>query len=375
MSTQHQSERIAHLRLLGGSATTEFSYDEEALNEIRTAPLFSRRVRLAVEGGKGLACAVPDNTLFPQYGLLGLRKATFGPDKSQDCLFGEIQDEDIIYANLNAPWSAFICGSQGGGKSHTLSCLLENSLLRSSPGLLPKPLTGMIFHYDKFTSSTSTQFCEAAYLSSKGIPVAVLVAPSNVHDMQMLYDDLPGFPPNAIKPRVLPLRLHERQLNVSNIMTLMGANDATHVPLYMGVVKQILREMAAKKQGGRGIDYEDFVKRLAEQNFTRDQSGPLSMRLQLLNEFVERSKTANKAKANSARQNDIWCFKEGSLTIVDLSCPFVNEQDACALFTICLGLFLEDRSMGGRVIALDEAHKVSNHFRTHALFSLTSPSS
>jgi len=40
-----------------------------------------------------------------------------------------------------------------------------------------------------------------------------------------------------------------------------------------------------------------------------------------------------------------------------LSCPFVNGNDACALFTICLGLFLADRSQHGRVIALDEAHK------------------
>jgi hypothetical protein len=57
--------------------------------------------------------------------------------------------------------------------------------------------------------------------------------------------------------------------------------------------------------------------------------------------------------------NDGWKFDRGSLTIIDLSCPFVDENDACALFNICLGIFLEGRDQGGRIVALDEAHKAS----------------
>jgi hypothetical protein len=34
-----------------------------------------------------------------------------------------------VLLNTDAPWSAFLCGSQGSGKSHTLSCMLENCLL------------------------------------------------------------------------------------------------------------------------------------------------------------------------------------------------------------------------------------------------------
>jgi len=41
-------------------------------------------------------------------------------------------------------------------------------------------------------------------------------------------------------------------------------------------------------------------------------------------------------------------FEQGSLTIVDLSCPFVTENDACVLFSICL-LFL------GNVIRSDSS--------------------
>jgi len=50
----------------------------------------------------------------------------------------------------------------------------------------------------------------------------------------------------------------------------------------------------------------------------------------------------------------------GHLTIVDLSCPCVTPENACSLFNICLSLFVEQSSAGGRIVALDEAHKVRN---------------
>lgn len=45
------------------------------------------------------------------------------------------------------------------------------------------------------------------------------------------------------------------------------------------------------------------------------------------------------------------------MIIVDLSCPCVTAEATCALFNICLNLFLEQDLKVGRVIALDEAHK------------------
>jgi hypothetical protein len=36
-------------------------------------------------------------------------------------------------------------------------------------------------------------------------------------------------------------------------------------------------------------------------------------------------------------------------------------RGACALFDICTGIFLESNVENGRVIALDEAHKVRIH--------------
>lgn len=86
-----------------------------------------------------------------------------------------------LFFNIAAPSSAFICGSQGSGKSHTLSCLLENCLVKSDVSKLDRPLAGLVFHYDAFTSDLKGIPCEAAYLSSDpNITVRVLCSPANI---------------------------------------------------------------------------------------------------------------------------------------------------------------------------------------------------
>lgn len=293
---------------------------------------------------------------FPQYGLLGLREETYNsrhPDASRSLPI----EDNLIFANGNAPWSTFICGSQGAGKSHSLSCLLENSLLSTSPaGENPKPLAALVFHYDKFTGHESTQLCEAAYLCSAAVPVRVLVSPSNFHVMHKLYRNLPGLPKNGPKPQVLPLYLQEHQLNVSRMMTLMAMKEDARTPLYMETIYKVLRDMSIEKKGGSGLDYLDFKSRLTRQGFSGRQNGSLKLRLDLLESVLAHPVQSARSRA---LLDDIFKSAQGTLTIIDLSCPFVNENDACALFTICLTIFMENRADCGRVIALDEAHKVS----------------
>ena len=65
-----------------------------------------------------------DDKILPQYGLLG----SFHPDSCPQ-LKGPVDDR--IFVNTNIPFSAFICGVQGSGKSHTTSCLLGETYLES----------------------------------------------------------------------------------------------------------------------------------------------------------------------------------------------------------------------------------------------------
>lgn len=97
-----------------------------------------------------------------------------------------LTEDPRLLLNVSSPSSTFICGSQGSGKSHTLSCMLENCLIKSEVGRLPHPLTGAVFHYDAFISDTSGSPCEAAFLSSHpGVNVRVLCSPTNIRTIRV----------------------------------------------------------------------------------------------------------------------------------------------------------------------------------------------
>ena len=366
--------------------------------ETGTTPLFSGIVLDGVQAN-----------IFKQYGLLGEQVVNTGPvgqgcsDFDKQRPLSPTEDDPRIFVNVSPPWSAFICGSQGSGKSHTLSCILENCLIPSKLGQLPRPLTGMVFHYDTFTSYGSNQVCEAAYLCSSGISVRVLVSPTNYWRMKDTYENLPGLPSDTQKPEVIAMKFQDKHLDVTRIKNLMAVNEKEGcVPLYIEVrcelfshyqyaphwwkvILRILREMAMESRGASGFDYNVFRRRLDEESFTGQQNIPLKLRLDLLESFMDRpikagqreaepvftnNKAGKQAKRHWLEQIDqkrkderasrarAWNFEPGVLTIVDLSCPFVDDTAACALFNICLELFLESRGNIGRIVALDEAHKV-----------------
>ena len=323
------------------------SFHQKLARGFKNTPIFTSAVEKYVQStlssGKLRA-----SDLIPQYGLIGSREPGDG-------ITAELEDR-LIMGNVNMPWSAFICGSQGAGKSHTLCCLLENALVPDNEaGVLPSPLAGMVMHYDNYSSHNSTQLCEAAYLCSSGIPVTILVSPSNIWAMKRLYSNLPGLPPGSPKPKILPLYLNEDQLDVTRILKLMSVDPkAPKTPLYMDVVMSIIREMAME---GKEFTYSSFRERVNKQKWDRSQRTALDLRLQLLDSFMAPSDATLTPKPAQAEEN-IWAFQPGSLTIVDLSDPFVNSDEACSIFTICLSIFLEERHRCGRIIALDEAHKV-----------------
>lgn len=349
LSKDDDREEHPHLSWFQESVTGS---DNAQFEGIRTTPLFSHDVANAVDNGQTqIDVTGIGASFFPQYGLLGLRQASYQGTTE----FEESRSAgNLVYANTNAPWSTFICGSQGSGKSHTLSCLLENSLQRQTDiSTLPNPLSGIIFHYDEFTGATSHQVCEAAYLSSSDIPVRVLVSPSNRFAMEAMYKNLPGL--KASNLEVLPLHLSERQLNISNMIALMSVDQSSvSTPLYLEVVFRILRKMAEMSQGRPGVNYMEFIRLLNAEDFSPTQRTFLKLRLQLLESFMMPSKPFN---SSDTKGSDLWDFPPGTLTIVDLSDPFVSSSDACALFNICLSLFLERRNLGSCVVALDEAHK------------------
>jgi hypothetical protein len=160
----------AHVKLL------DIGTSSQDQHEITGTPLFTKKVLDHSEN------------LFSQYGFLAgmsdvlesnavANLSNDGPNRPAD---------PRLFFNISAPSSAFICGSQGSGKSHTLSCLLENCLMKSDVSKLDSPLAGLVFHYDSFTSDVKGTPCEAAHISSNpNVKVRVLVSPTNLETMKV----------------------------------------------------------------------------------------------------------------------------------------------------------------------------------------------
>jgi len=255
-----------HLRLL------ENRPGEHELNEIKTSPLFTEPVR---KYARSMTTNKSTEKPFSQYGLLA-------GDISSSMIGNDETSSDIrIFHNVAAPSSFFICGSQGSGKSHTLSCLLENCLVKSQANELPNPLAATVFHYDSFSSDDGGSPCEAAWLSSNPhIKVRVLCAPTNVSTIRRLYQRFP-------KVNVEELRLHQHHLNTKRMHELMAVSSNGGMPLYLHVIDRILRDLRIIQQrNGGGFDYSAFKKMIQAEPLTKDQLAPLKQRLDTLESFM-----------------------------------------------------------------------------------------
>jgi hypothetical protein len=71
----------------------------------------------------------------------------------------------------------------------------------------------------------------------------------------------------------------------------------------------------------------------------------LEMRIGILESFLDRTGKAKQPQ-----------FRPGELTIMDMSCPFIDPNTACILFRIGLHQYLKSK-VPGKMIVLDEAHK------------------
>lgn len=326
------------------------------VEETRTAPLFSKEVA-EISERELPGCGSP----FKQYGLLAGRTRPSGAPEEEGTQEKEEQDPRI-FLNVSAPWSAFICGSQGSGKSHSLACMLENCLASHKYlGSLPHPLTAVVFHYDPHASMAG-QVCEAAYLCSPSVKVRVLAPPTSYKRLSELYGKLKL--PKDCEVTVEKLILKQEYLNVERLKTFMATDSGEGLPLYMHAVLRVLREMALESDSKPGIDYLDFKRRVERLDLAMNQKTPLALRLDLLREFIEEGKSPmgrHIQKSAEEKKGNSWEPVPGRLTIIDLSCQFVDVSMACTIFEIYLGVFMEQKSDIGRLVALDEAHKVCTY--------------
>ena len=164
-----------HLHMLQGQKEQKES-EEAAMSSLFTAPVF---VQL-----KSFSEHI--EPVVTQYGLLGGVSSILAESDGLKSPDPTAQEDPRKFTNTTTPFSVFICGSQGSGMSHTLSCILENCILSSSLNRLSSPLTALVFHYDNFISDRKGSPCEAAFLSSHPTVITrVLCSPTNVETIKV----------------------------------------------------------------------------------------------------------------------------------------------------------------------------------------------
>lgn len=159
---------------------------------------------------------------------------------------------------------------------------------------------------------------------------------------------------------------------------LMAVRSNEELPLYLHSISRLLRELRIIHQKtGRPFHYGEFKKAIEDLSLTKDQSSPLKQRLDTLESFMPNCQSNINSRCPLKRGDGTnWTIKvisldtfmssdyktdilkAGELTIFDLSGPCVTAEAASSIFDLCLSLFLEETSNVGKVVALDEAHKV-----------------
>ncbi|KAK3613228.1 hypothetical protein LTR22_028240, partial [Elasticomyces elasticus] len=104
-----------------------------------------------------------------------------------------------------------------------------------------------------------------------------------------------------------------------------------------------------------GFNHGEFLQLLGQAGLSTEQQRPMRLRLDLLHSVMRWPPSKTDLKRKTARK--LLDLQPGTLTVVDLSDPFVDTATVCTLFDICLSVAKEKRPECGMVVAFDEAHK------------------
>lgn len=108
------------------------------------------------------------------------------------------------------------------------------------------------------------------------------------------------------------------------------------------------------------FDYAKLKAELDAQMFSEKQNQPLSLRIDLLESFLDLQPDSNASAASKTQKKwspspDYLIGAPGELVIIDLTDPVVDVDSACVLFDTCLSIFVAQTTCA-KIIALDEAH-------------------
>jgi hypothetical protein len=267
-----------------------------------------------------------------------------------------------IYLNTHEPFCLATVGVQGGGKSHTMACVLESCLvpmLEDDVVRLHAPMSALVLHYDQNVTSV----CEATGLISPHpalqrllaarqlgaapcLPrdkMVVLVSPSFYRQRRAFYGDY---------CTVKPLLFRWHTLTADHIKRIMRIKDGDN-QLYVAAMLDLLRRY---QRDAVVPAFADFLAQVKETCKLNGQRGPLEQRMALLESLVAESALNADIRADGA---DLYSScQPGTLAIADLTDPLLAAEEANGIFQVLTEQYRALPLRGcGKLLALDEAHK------------------
>jgi hypothetical protein len=242
-----------------------------------------------------------------------------------------------------------VFGVQGSGKSYSVGNLIEAATIRE-PHLnrLPHPLAAVVFHY----STDQTYVPEFASMhrpndsveDAHRLSVEWGAAPGRIEDATVLV------PADLVEERsadypdldVTKLVLSPDELSVNDWRMLMGVEGGDQ--LYVRAMGNLFRSLR------HDLSLRTLKKAIsASSALNASQKRLAGTRIEFVEQFV----------ADGARVSDL--VQPGRLLIVDVRDPWLERENALALFMVMLRLCAQARTPDGRsfnkLIVFDEAHK------------------
>ena len=241
-----------------------------------------------------------------------------------------------VYLNTHEPFCLAAVGVQGGGKSHTMACVLESCLVpfpEEGVVRLRAPMSTLVLHYDQNVASV----CEATGLISPlqslsrllgpgGVPrclprekLVVLVSPSYFKQRKTFYGDYCV---------VKPLLFRWASLTADHIKRIMRIKEGDN-QLYVASMLDLLRRYQREAVTPSFPVFLQQVRGLCD---LKAQEGPLAQRMQLLESLVVESKENEGLVGLSGDLHS--CVRPGLLVVADLSDPLLASEEANGIFQV-----------------------------------------
>jgi hypothetical protein len=277
------------------------------------------------------------------------------PDSRQFGVVGRVtgSGKDVAF-DVDGTNVVSVFGVQGSGKSYTVGDLIEAALI-PGPDLnrLPHPLAGVVFHYSTDQTYVS-EFGSMAVPNDAEEPVRRLsedygAVPCAVPEVVVLVPrDLVGeraadFPGMEVHPLVLA----PDELSINDWRLLMGVEGGEQ--LYVKAMSNVFRSLRGS------LTVKALRKAIDSSRLTPAQKDLAQTRIEFVENFVSDG-------AGVARY-----VRPGRLLLVDVRDPWLEEENALALFMVLLRLASQATGANGelfnKVIVFDEAHKYMDNTR------------